>query len=115
MQGFGLIFVMFNNASAAMSDVRNRQAIMYSLDYDAICSQGMANLATPATSFLQKEHASYQEASTVYTYDPEKAKELLAETGLTATRLLAGTTHTTAADERLDERKGAFTCRSFWT
>lgn len=88
-QGFGLVFTMFNCGSEPMSDVKNRQAVMYALDYDQICSVGMSDLATPATSFLQKEHPSYKEASTVYTKDVEKAKALLAETGLTKVRLLA--------------------------
>ncbi len=88
VQGFGLVFTMFNVASEAMKDVKNRQAIMYALDYEKICSAGMANLATPATSFLHTEHKAYKEAATVYTYDPEKAKALIAETGLKSTRLL---------------------------
>lgn len=88
VQGFGLLFAMFNSSSPAMKDVRNRQAVMYALDYDAICNNGMAGLATPATSFLQKEHPSYKEAKMVYTKDVEKAKQLIAETGLKQTRLL---------------------------
>ncbi|RRD46365.1 ABC transporter substrate-binding protein [Tessaracoccus sp. OH4464_COT-324] len=88
VQGFGLIFAMFNCASAAMKDVRNRQAIMYALDYAAICEKGMSGLATPATSFLHKDHPSYKEAKVVYKKDAEKAKALLAETGLTEVRVL---------------------------
>ena len=87
-QGFGLVFVMFNCGNDQMSEVKNRQAVMYSLDYEKICSTGMSDLATPATCFVQKEHPAYQEASTVYTYDIEKAKSLFAETGLTKVRLL---------------------------
>lgn len=88
-QGFGLVFVMFNCGSEPMNDIKNRQAIMYALDYDQICSVGMSDLATPATCFVQKEHPAYKEASTVYTKDVEKAKALIAETGLTSVRLLA--------------------------
>ncbi|MDO5735116.1 MAG: ABC transporter substrate-binding protein [Propionibacteriaceae bacterium] len=88
-QGFGLVFTMFNCGSAPMSDVKNRQGVMYALDYDQICSVGMSDLATPATAFVQKEHPSYKEASVVYTKDTEKAKALFAETGLTSVRLLA--------------------------
>ncbi|WP_067782694.1 ABC transporter substrate-binding protein [Actinomyces vulturis] len=87
-QGFGLLFTMFNCGSAPMNDVRNRQAVMYSLDYDKICKTGMSDLATPATCFVQKEHPAYKEASTVYTHDVDKAKSLFAETGLTEVRLL---------------------------
>lgn len=88
VQGFGLIFAMFNVASEAMKDVKNRQAILYALDYDAICKQGMADLAAPATSFLHTEHPAYKEAKVVYKQDVEKAKALIAETGLKSTRLL---------------------------
>lgn len=85
-QGFGLLFVMFNNDK--LTDVRARQAIMYALDYDKICSQGMGTLATPATCFVQKEHPAYKQASTVYSYDVEKAKSLLADAGVNEIRLL---------------------------
>ena len=41
----------------------------------------MAGHATAVTSFLTEDHPNYHKASTVYTYDPEKAKSLLAEAG----------------------------------
>lgn len=88
VQGFGLIFAMFNCVSEAMKDVRNRQAILYALDYEKICKQGMANLAAPATCFLHSEHPMYKEAKVVYKQDLDKAKALIAETGLKKTRLL---------------------------
>ncbi len=88
-QGFGLVFTMFNCGSEPMKDVKNRQAVMYALDYDQICSVGMSDLATPATCFVQKEHPSYKEAAVVYTKDVEKSKALLAETGLKKVRLLS--------------------------
>lgn len=88
-QGFGLVFVMFNTGSAPMDDVRNRQAVMYALDYEKICTVGMSDLATPATAFVQKEHPAYKAAKVQYPGNQAKAKELLAETGLTQVRLLA--------------------------
>lgn len=87
-QGFGLVFMMFNCGSTPMNDVRNRQAMLYALDIEKICATGMSDLATPATCFVQKEHPAYKQASTVYTKDQDKARALLAETGLTAVRLL---------------------------
>lgn len=88
-QGFNLLFVMFNNAADnPMGKLENRQAIMYALNYEAICSQGMSNLATPATCFVHKDHPAYKEAATVYKYDVEKAKSLLAGTGVTTVRVL---------------------------
>ncbi|MDO4899057.1 ABC transporter substrate-binding protein [Actinomyces sp.] len=85
-QGFSLLFAMFNNSR--LSDVKARQAIMYALDYEKICETGMGTLATPATSFVHKEHPAYKQASTVYAYDADKAKSLLAEAGVTSINLL---------------------------
>lgn len=88
-QGFGLVFAMFNCGSAPMDNVKNRQAIMYALDYDKICKTGMADLATPATAFVQKEHPSYKQAKVTYPGKQSEAKKLLAETGLKKVRVLA--------------------------
>ncbi|ARD41425.1 ABC transporter substrate-binding protein [Actinomyces gaoshouyii] len=88
-QGFGLLFAMFNCGSEPMKDVKNRQAILYALDYESICKNGMAGLATPATCFVQKGHPAYRAAKVDYsTGGVEKAKALLAETGLKSVRLL---------------------------
>ncbi len=89
IQGFGLVFVMFNCGKAPMNKVKNRQAVMYALDYDKICETGMAGLATPATSFVQKDHPAYKQAKVVYPGNMAKAKALLAETGLKKVRVLA--------------------------
>lgn len=85
-QGFSLLFAMFNNER--FSDVKARQAIMYALDYDKICETGMGTLATPATCFVQEDHPAYKKSSTVYTYDVDKAKSLLAEAGVSEINLL---------------------------
>ncbi|WP_449627096.1 ABC transporter substrate-binding protein [Rhodoglobus sp.] len=81
VQSFGLLFMMFNTESAPFDDPRVRQALFYALDMDKIIDTGMLGNAEAATSFLPKSHPNYNEASTVYTYDPEKAKDLLAEAG----------------------------------
>lgn len=88
-QGFGLLFMMFNCGSAPMDDVRNRQAVMFALDYDRICSVGMSDLASPAKSFVHEAHPAFKEAAVQYAGNMERAKELLAETGLTNVRLLS--------------------------
>ena len=89
VQGFGLLFAMFNCSEGnPFNDVRNRQAFLYALDMDKIVQTGMSDQATPATSFVQKEHPNYNQASTVYSLDADKAKALFAETGLTSLNLL---------------------------
>jgi len=87
-KGFSLVFVMFNH-QGAFADVKARQAIMYALDYEKICSTGMGTLATAATCFVQEDHPAYKQASTVYTYDAAKAKSLLAEAGITSIEAIA--------------------------
>ena len=88
-QGFGLLFAMFNNdAGNPFSNVKNRQAFLYAINMDRVIETGMSGQASAVTSFLQESHPNYNKASTVYTHDADKAKELFGETGLTSFRLL---------------------------
>ena len=64
LQGFSLLFAMFNNTT--FSNVKARQAVLYALDYEKICKDAMAGLATPATCFVQEGHPAYKKAKTVY-------------------------------------------------
>lgn len=82
VQGFGLLFMMFNQAQAPFDDVRNRQALLYGIDMEKLIQNALLGNAEAATSFLQSTHANYNEAEVVYSHDPEKAKQLLEETGL---------------------------------
>lgn len=89
VQGFGLLFAMFNlSESNPFNDLRNRQAFLYAIDMDKVITTGMSDQAAAATSFVHKEHPNYNEASTVYSLDQDKARSLFAETGLTSMRLL---------------------------
>ncbi|GAA1797517.1 ABC transporter substrate-binding protein [Agromyces neolithicus] len=94
VQSFGLLFMMFNTKLEPFDDPRVRQAFFYALDMDKIIETGMLGNAEPATSFLPESHPNYHEASTVYTYDPEKAEELLAEAGVDGMDLTLLTTDT---------------------
>lgn len=85
-QGFSLVFAMFNQST--LSDLGARQAVMYALDYSRICEEGMAMLAAPATCFVHEDHPAYRRASTVYSYDPAKARSLIAEAGITHLNVL---------------------------
>ena len=83
--GFNQPFIMFNCKKAPFDDVRVRQAIFYAIDVDKLISNQMAGHAAPVTSFLSENVSpnNYHRASTVYTYDPDKAKSLLEEAGVT--------------------------------
>ncbi|MDO5656722.1 MAG: ABC transporter substrate-binding protein [Paracoccus sp. (in: a-proteobacteria)] len=80
-QSFGLLFAMFNTQAEPFDDVRVRQAFFYALDMDKIIDIAMLGNAEAATSFLPATHPNYHEASTVYSYNPDRARELLAEAG----------------------------------
>lgn len=82
VQSFGLLFMMFNTEKAPFDDARVRQAFHYALDMDKIINTGLLGNAEAATSFLPSNHPNYHEAETQYSYDPEKAKALLAEAGV---------------------------------
>jgi ABC-type transport system substrate-binding protein len=79
--GFSLPFLMFNTKKAPFDDKRVRQAFFYAIDVEKLIANVMNGHANPVKSFLPESFANYHEASTVYTYDPEKAAELLAEAG----------------------------------
>lgn len=79
--GFALAFLMFNTKKAPFDDKRVRQAFYYAIDMEKLIANQLAGHAAPATSFLPESYANYHRASTVYTYDTEKAKSLLAEAG----------------------------------
>ncbi len=79
--GFALPFLMFNTKKAPFDDVRVRQAFYYAIDVEKLISNQMDGHAVAATSFLPEAYTNYHRASTVYTFDTEKAKSLLAEAG----------------------------------
>ncbi|WP_406064716.1 ABC transporter substrate-binding protein [Streptomyces sp. NBC_01077] len=83
VQSFGQLFMMFNTAQKPFDDKRVRQALHYALDVDKIISTAMMGNGTAAQGYLQTTHPDFHKASTVYTYDPAKAKKLLAEAGAT--------------------------------
>ena len=64
-----------------LQDVRVRQALWYAIDMDAIVEALWNNTVTAAHKSLVPEGFWQADGLTEYTYNPEKAKELLAEAG----------------------------------
>ncbi len=60
-----------------LSDVRVRQAIAYAIDMDAIAENFFGGMVTPADSLTPDNGLGLN----AYSYNPEKAKELLADAG----------------------------------
>lgn len=82
-QAFNQLFLMFNCTAAPFDDKRVRQALHYAIDTDKLITTALQGHATAATSYLDEGNSGYQKAATVYGYDPDKAKALLAEAGVT--------------------------------
>ncbi|QCB28613.1 ABC transporter substrate-binding protein [Corynebacterium endometrii] len=82
VDGFNLPFLLFNTNKAPFNDAKVRQAFFYAIDTEKLISNNMDGKAKAAKSFLPEAHPNFNEASNVYTYDPEKAKSLLEEAGV---------------------------------
>ncbi|MFW6640254.1 ABC transporter substrate-binding protein [Nocardiopsis algeriensis] len=93
-QSFGLLFLMFNCAEAPFDDKRVRQALHYAVDHEKIIETAMMGGASPATGYLPETHPDYREAGTVYSYDPDRARELLEEAGVDGLEIDLVTTNT---------------------
>ena len=70
-----------------LADVRVRQAIRYAIDMQTICDTLMNGGAVPANSLAPDENLKSDKLNN-YSYDPEKARELLKEAGWDGTATL---------------------------
>ena len=64
-----------------LQDARVRRALNYAVDVDAIVQGVFNGLATPTTTLLTDIDFGYSPDLSPYPYDPERARELLAEAG----------------------------------
>lgn len=69
-----------DGTAAPLADARVRQAIAYAIDMDAIC-EGVMDGSGVAANSLTPDGADKVDGLNDYDYNPEKAKELLAEAG----------------------------------
>nr|SIP63289.1 Oligopeptide ABC transporter, periplasmic oligopeptide-binding protein OppA (TC 3.A.1.5.1) [uncultured bacterium] len=78
----GFSHLVMNLEKAPFDDVRVRQAINYAINRDNIVNVIYEGEAEANSNICAKTRYGYSEDQFQYTYDPEKAKELLAEAGL---------------------------------
>ncbi|HYJ45073.1 MAG TPA: ABC transporter substrate-binding protein, partial [Pyrinomonadaceae bacterium] len=79
-KGANVVYIGFNTTKAPVSDARVRQAICYAIDRETIIHDLLLGQARIANSILPEESWAYAAGQT-YTFNPEKAKQLLDEAG----------------------------------
>ncbi|MCL7426950.1 ABC transporter substrate-binding protein [Streptomyces sp. YS415] len=80
--GMNNLFLMFNTRHRPFDDVRVRQALHYAIDTEKIVEVALKGHGKPSTSFLDEANPAYRRARTVYDHDPDRAKALLKEAGV---------------------------------
>lgn len=78
---FTILYLAFNQAVPELQDPKVREALSYAVDKDALISQVLPEGTQKAIEFVPEVVNGYNADVTTYDYDPEKAKELLAEAG----------------------------------
>jgi ABC-type transport system substrate-binding protein len=81
---FNVLYLAFNQsgpAKAALSNVKVRQALAYAINRDAIVKSKYPDGSTVAMEFQPPGLDGYNDAVTKYEYNPDKAKQMLAEAG----------------------------------
>lgn len=79
----GKTILSINNKKKPLDELKVRQAIAYAIDRKAIIDGAMNGLGTPIGSHLTPNDPGYVDLTGQYPHDPEKAKALLKEAGVT--------------------------------
>lgn len=77
----GETILSINNKKPPFDNLLVRQAIAHAIDRQAIIDGAMFGLGTPIGSHFAPHHPAYVELTGTYAYDPEMAKQLLADAG----------------------------------
>jgi peptide/nickel transport system substrate-binding protein len=78
----GETILSMNNAREPFDDIRVRQAIAHAMNRDEIiAAAGFGGHGTPIGSHFAPHHPAYVDLTDTYPFDPDRARELLAEAG----------------------------------
>ncbi|NMM99355.1 ABC transporter substrate-binding protein [Bifidobacterium olomucense] len=72
---------LYTSENGPLSNKKVRQALNYAIDREAICKDLLHGTAQPATQFFAPASLYYDKSDDTYTYDLDKAKQLLQEAG----------------------------------
>ena len=79
----GFTYVSMNTEKAPFDDVKVRQAINYAVNRENVVAVCYDDEAEVNSNICSKDRFGYSEDQPQYTYDPEQAKKLLKEAGIT--------------------------------
>lgn len=82
VDSMNMLGLAFNTSVKPFDNKLVRQALRMAIDSEKLIKVAIAGQGTPAQGFLQQTSPYFQAAKTQYAYNPEKAKALLAEAGV---------------------------------
>lgn len=82
VEGFENANFFFQTRKEVFSHREMRQAVYYAINTQRLIDEKMNGHAGPVTCVLADNNKDYHEASTIYTYNRDKARQLIASTGL---------------------------------
>ncbi|MDT0466973.1 ABC transporter substrate-binding protein [Streptomyces gibsoniae] len=85
--GMNNLFLMFNTRHKPFDDVRVRQALHYAIDTGKMVEVALKGHGKPSSSFLNEGNPAHRRAKTVYDHDPDRAKALLKEAGVSGLKI----------------------------
>ncbi len=74
-------YIQLNCAREPFNSVKVRQALNYAINRDAIVKGVMLGAGVPQVGYLSPAHEGYDPNLKPYAYDPDKARQLLADAG----------------------------------
>ncbi len=88
------LFLLFNTAHKPFNNKLVRQALHYAIDGEKMVQVGLQGAGTPATSFINPKLPESQPAANSFTYNPDKAKDLLKRAGVSGLKIRLSATNT---------------------
>ena len=77
----GEIVAGLNNKRPPLDDVRVRRALMHAIDRSVLIEGAYSGFGQPIGSHFSPNHPAYVDMTDILPYDPQRARELLAEAG----------------------------------
>jgi peptide/nickel transport system substrate-binding protein len=75
------VILAINHSRKPFDDLRVRRAIAYAIDRNSLIQGAMSGYGIPIGSHMDPGNPYYIDLTSVYPYDPQKAKQLLKESG----------------------------------